>query len=124
MRKYPLTRGAPFGLLRASQKVRVGGSRRRRRAGGSALEIRGKTNEPARQRNQGAALRPPGRVHTLALQRHSESAGADHLVLKNSGEDRLRWGMVSGNAFRYLLHREQQIVDECDERIGAIEDAV
>ena len=31
---------------------------------------------------------------------------------------------MSGNAFRYLLHREQQIVDECDERIGAIEDAV
>ena len=92
--------------------------------GGSALEIRGKTNEPARQRNQGAALRPPGRVQTLALQRHSEPAGADHVVLKNSGEDRLRWGVVSGNAFRYLLHREQQIVDECDERIGAIEDAV
>ena len=54
----------------------------------------------------------------------SEPAGADHIVLKHSGEDRLRWGVVSGNAFRYLLHREQQIVAECDERIGVIEDAV
>jgi hypothetical protein len=60
----------------------------------------------------------------LALQRCSEPASADHLVLKNSGEDRLRWGLVSGNAFRYLLHREQQIVAEGEERIGAIEDAV
>ena len=111
-------------MLPASQKARVGGSRRRRWAGGSALEIRGKTNEPAGQRNQGGALRPPGRVHTLALQRRSEPASADHVVLKNSVEDRLRWCMVSGKAFRYLLHREQQIVDECDERIGAIEDAV
>jgi len=32
--------------------------------------------------------------------------------------------MATRNAFRYLLHCEQQIVDGCDERIGAIEDAV
>jgi hypothetical protein len=92
--------------------------------GGSGLEIRRKTNEAARPRNQGGALRPPGRVHTLALQRRSEPASADHIVLKHSGEDGLRWGMLSGKAFGYLLHREQQIVDECDERIRAIEDAV
>ena len=46
------------------------------------------------------------------------------LVLKHSVEDRLRWDMQTGNAFRYLLHREQHIVAEYDERIGAIEDAV
>ena len=112
-------------MLRASEKVRAGGPRRPSPGWGwSALEIRGKTNEPARQRNQGGALRPLGRVQTLALQRRSEPASADHIVLQHSAEDRPRWRMLSGNAFRYLLHREQQIVDERDERIGAIEDAV
>src|SRR5579859_25818 len=32
--------------------------------------------------------------------------------------------METGDAFRNPLHREQHIVDRCDERIGAIEDAI
>src|SRR5208282_1898744 len=92
--------------------------------GGTALEIRGQTNEPPRQRNQGAALRPPGRIQALALQCRSEPACAGHIVLENSGADRLRWGKETGIAFHYLLDGVQLILHRCDQRIGAIEDAV
>ena len=55
---------------------------------GSVPEISSKANKPASQRNQGATLRPPGWVQTLALQRRSQPACADRLVLSNSVEDR------------------------------------